>query len=304
MNTYTPRHTLAILRRVIELTQSDLADLVGRSPRTIQAIEAGRLTLSEDLAVRTSHETGVSMHWLLANRPDDPPTTAVSGTAFTKSVYEETRAKILAGENPNMAEISFSQDGIAPNVGPAPLIRQIFDRVNSLQHPDMDFWLVSVLSAIFAAVKAGQARLAMYRLSEFTKAMHKEFGQQLGDEFCNDATIVFEDALLRVKLVEFLVRKHKHASSGEQISGGQAQIDILQDTRTGRGLEDMDEELLWDSLNNAGDRINARRTALLQSKEELTEGVRQLLSTRKATNVTASKSTALKARKRKSSSSS
>ena len=32
-------HPLAILRRIIGLTQSDLAELVGRRPPTIQAVE-------------------------------------------------------------------------------------------------------------------------------------------------------------------------------------------------------------------------------------------------------------------------
>ena len=160
MKPYTPRHTLAILRRVIGLTQSELAVIVGRSPRTIQAIEGGRLTLSEDLAVRVSHETGISMHWLLGHNSGEPPTMEFGGLPFTKAVYDNTRASILAGKNPNLLEINVMQDGIDLDAGPMPLMRQVFDQINSLQHPSMDYWLVSLLSSIFAGVKAGQARLS------------------------------------------------------------------------------------------------------------------------------------------------
>src|SRR5262249_44490509 len=59
------RHTLAILRTTIGLTQKELADLVGRAPRTIQAIELKHLPLSEELALRIASETGVDESWLL-----------------------------------------------------------------------------------------------------------------------------------------------------------------------------------------------------------------------------------------------
>ena len=65
MRCYDTRHTVAALRKIIGLNQGELAVMVGRSKRTIQAVEIGRLKISEDLAARIAHETGVSMHWLL-----------------------------------------------------------------------------------------------------------------------------------------------------------------------------------------------------------------------------------------------
>ena len=67
------RHTLAILRTTIGLTQKELAGLVDRAPRTIQSIELEHLPLSEDLALRIAHETGVDESWLLQGDTSVPP---------------------------------------------------------------------------------------------------------------------------------------------------------------------------------------------------------------------------------------
>ena len=67
------RHTLAILRTTIGLTQKQLAGLVDRAPRTIQSIELEHLPLSEDLALRVAHETGVDESWLLQGDTSVPP---------------------------------------------------------------------------------------------------------------------------------------------------------------------------------------------------------------------------------------
>jgi transcriptional regulator with XRE-family HTH domain len=67
MRTPARKHVLCILREILGLTQKQLAQLVGASRPTIQAIELGRLLLSDHLAQRVSEETGVSIHWLKAN---------------------------------------------------------------------------------------------------------------------------------------------------------------------------------------------------------------------------------------------
>jgi transcriptional regulator with XRE-family HTH domain len=67
------RHPLAILRTIIRLTQKEMADLVQRSPRTIQAIELGQLPLSEELAMVIAQETGIDAGWLLEKNPATPP---------------------------------------------------------------------------------------------------------------------------------------------------------------------------------------------------------------------------------------
>ena len=67
------RHPLAILRTTIGLTQKEMADLVDRTPSTIQSVELGKLPLSEDLAMLIAEATGVDPGWLLEDDPTTPP---------------------------------------------------------------------------------------------------------------------------------------------------------------------------------------------------------------------------------------
>lgn len=93
------RHPLAILRITIGLTQKQMAELVQRSARTIQAIELGQLPLSEDLALVVAQATGIDAGWLLEKNPATPPrkglTAAHAGNtegAFTREDYELHRS--------------------------------------------------------------------------------------------------------------------------------------------------------------------------------------------------------------------
>jgi transcriptional regulator with XRE-family HTH domain len=78
------RHTLAILRTTIGLTQKELARLTGRAARTIQAIELRQLPLSEELALRIAAETGVDEGWLLAGDIRVPPQMGKALLAFAR----------------------------------------------------------------------------------------------------------------------------------------------------------------------------------------------------------------------------
>jgi transcriptional regulator with XRE-family HTH domain len=77
------RHPLAILRTTIGLTQKELAVLVDRAARTIQAIELGQLPLSEELALRIAKETGVNESWLLSGDTSVPPQRGAALLAFS-----------------------------------------------------------------------------------------------------------------------------------------------------------------------------------------------------------------------------
>jgi transcriptional regulator with XRE-family HTH domain len=61
------KHPLAVLRTTIGLTQKEMAEIIGRAARTVQAIELGQLPLSEDLAMLIGQATGVDVGWLLEN---------------------------------------------------------------------------------------------------------------------------------------------------------------------------------------------------------------------------------------------
>ena len=280
MSKYSPRHTLAILRRIIGYTQQELALLVGRSPRTVQAIEIGRLALSEDLAVEISHATGVSVRWLLEGNIAVPAATAMSDMPFSKKIFEETRASIALGKDPNPLTINASQLGDSLEAQPLPLMRQMFEQINSLRHPHMDYWLASIMSSIFAAAKTGRAQIAIYRLAEFDKAMRKEFGQRLDGEFTRDATIVFENGLQRVKGAEILVGKNGPVSSSKTLSGakGEASNDFLSDALLGPGLTEKDVQTLRVALNGVGDRIQAREASLEKTYEILMEQMKRVFA--------------------------
>src|SRR3954469_21665123 len=93
------RHLLAVLRTTIGLTQKQMAELSGRAARTIQAVELGKLALSEELALRLAKETGVDESWLLAGDVSVPPQRgkallgfAVEDRPYERKDYEWQRA--------------------------------------------------------------------------------------------------------------------------------------------------------------------------------------------------------------------
>jgi transcriptional regulator with XRE-family HTH domain len=93
------RHPLAILRTTIGLTQKEMANLVDRTPSTIQSVELGKLPLSEDLAMLIAEATGADAGWLLEGNPDTPPRKGITamgmgaGTgSYTRADYEFHRA--------------------------------------------------------------------------------------------------------------------------------------------------------------------------------------------------------------------
>ena len=66
------RHNLVRLREELNLTQSALADWIGRSFSTIKAIETTSLRLSKKLATLIASITGADPDWLLRNNLDEP----------------------------------------------------------------------------------------------------------------------------------------------------------------------------------------------------------------------------------------
>lgn len=93
------KHPLAVLRTTIGLTQKEMADIIGRAARTVQAIELGQLPLSEDLAVLIGQATGVDAGWLLENDASSAIRKGVTALGlgrgkgpYTKADYEIHRA--------------------------------------------------------------------------------------------------------------------------------------------------------------------------------------------------------------------
>lgn len=93
-----PKHPLATLRRLICLKQKEMADLIGCSLPTVQAIEYGKLKLSDKLATLISQKTGVDSFSLRAGlaaaslvglRDHD-------GKPYTRKTYEHHQALLFA----------------------------------------------------------------------------------------------------------------------------------------------------------------------------------------------------------------
>jgi transcriptional regulator with XRE-family HTH domain len=90
------RHPVAILRQICGLYQKEFADLIGCSRIYLQKIEQtpqhGGQRLSENLATRIFHETGISLAWLLAGDPKVPPVSR-KGEPYTHQIYERVQAE-------------------------------------------------------------------------------------------------------------------------------------------------------------------------------------------------------------------
>jgi len=94
-------HTLAVLRLLAGLTQKEMAAALHCSAPTIQAVELGRLKLSEKLAGLASHNTGINLGWLLENDVAKPPID-VQGRPYTKATFEEFQAVADIKKDPQM----------------------------------------------------------------------------------------------------------------------------------------------------------------------------------------------------------
>lgn len=98
------RHTLAVLRTTIGITQKEMAAILECSTPTIQAVELGRLNLSEKLAGLVSHKTGINLAWLLTNDVNQPPVD-VEGAPYTKALFEDYQALGLQQKHPDLGAL-------------------------------------------------------------------------------------------------------------------------------------------------------------------------------------------------------
>lgn len=95
MRTSPLRHTLAILRTTIGLTQKEMAKLTECSAATIQAIELGKLKLSDRIISLLLPKTGISGAWLDANDITQPPL-ATGGKPYSKLIFEQHQAAMFS----------------------------------------------------------------------------------------------------------------------------------------------------------------------------------------------------------------
>jgi transcriptional regulator with XRE-family HTH domain len=111
------RHPVAVVRKIIALSQPEFSRLAGIAESTLAKIESLRLPLSKQNAIRIADETGVSARWLLKGNPQDPPpadelrfTRDGKSPQFDQSVFEKLRGQIEAGTSSNIQIVPYSSD--------------------------------------------------------------------------------------------------------------------------------------------------------------------------------------------------
>jgi len=92
MRTSSRKTTAAVLRDIIGIKVPEWAEILNRSPHSVNALETGRLKLSEGLAMQMHYETGISIKWLLDGKPKASPI-AEFGEKFTKANFEKVQAR-------------------------------------------------------------------------------------------------------------------------------------------------------------------------------------------------------------------
>ncbi len=144
------RHTLAVLRTTIRLTQKEMAELAECSTATIQAIELGKLKLSEKLAGLISQNTAIDQAWLLENDVSKPMLNAYGNPYYPRQYT--TRAAPRPRDNPRDAfDLAYNMQ--------AAVLRAIY----------------FIIPAFIEAQKHGKSRLLDYKLRKALEAMSKEF---------------------------------------------------------------------------------------------------------------------------------
>jgi len=147
-----PKSTLAVLRRIIGIGQKEMADLVGCSFPTIQAIEYRKLELSERLGEQISIQTGIDVKWLLDGDTSKPPIDTYFGVAFTRQTFEETRAAKRQAPDSSLAYPRLSVD------------------------LSLVCFIQRTCAILAKASKNGKERLCEYKMESFLDDLEKEFG--------------------------------------------------------------------------------------------------------------------------------
>jgi transcriptional regulator with XRE-family HTH domain len=180
------RHTLAILRTTIGLTQKELAVLTGRAARTVQAIELGQLPLSEELALRIAKETGVDEGWLLEGDTSVPPQMgrALLGFARERRPYrrEDYEWQRAFNESPTATVEELASAGSKPGRRKAGKVRLTWGEAKvavGLAEPvileSLDEKLIGAMESFLKETRrGGDALLVRWKLRRLLESLAKE----------------------------------------------------------------------------------------------------------------------------------
>ena len=169
MRTSSGMTTSAVLRTILGIKDAEMAELLGCSRHTIHSLESGRLKLSDELATKMFHETGISVDWLLKGDPS-APAIAANREPYSRETFEKTQAN-----------------------------KKWFDR----QHP----WFRSndalgFCAQLVAILESANARknyfMAAYKVGAALESLRKQFGQDTEKYRSTDARVVYTTEAVRL----------------------------------------------------------------------------------------------------------
>ena len=190
------RHPVAVLREICGLYQKEFADLIGCSRIYLQKIEQtpqhGGQQLSEKLAQRIFHETGVSLSWLLGGNPSAPPISG-SGEPYTKEIFERNQANKSYYDRPH------------------PVFRNI----------DAIGFCARLIAILESAAKREKYYMALYKTHAALTSLQAEFGmdenlyQFAGPHHVNNsmAIALLQRVLARDRELQDQIKKLRHPAS-------------------------------------------------------------------------------------------
>lgn len=165
MRKSSERHPLAVLRRIIGLSQQEFGKLVGLSESTIAKIESLTLDLSTENALHIQNETGCSAAWLSSGKPNTKPIAAIYAPD-----EEELLEEIDLDEPKEYTLASFQY------------VRTLRKRGLSVEPVDdpNDYMIAEsiqeLLRSCYRATRLGQKNLAQMELYKLVRTFTKEFG--------------------------------------------------------------------------------------------------------------------------------
>lgn len=150
MRTSSRKTTAAVLRSLLAIKDTEMADMLGCSPATIHSIESGRLKLSESLVTRIVHETQISPKWLLSGDVKAPPISA-KDEPYTRKIFDQAQVEKTDRDQPSIEVLLFEEIGFC-----------------------------AMLAAIFEnAHKNRSYFMANYKIRQALQSLRNEFGQDL-----------------------------------------------------------------------------------------------------------------------------
>jgi len=175
------KHTLAVLRVLIGKSQKEMAELVKRSARTIQAIELAQLKLSDELGRQIARATGVNLQWLMAGDIGKPIIDS-RGKPYTSKAFDQKQAWIN---------------------------RKLGDYPDDLRWTELSItvFLQVYCGVAISALKTGKFTLFNYKMSKVWDTLAEDFGTGAGVGFTFDMPFPSKDVLDLMPLALGMVKE-------------------------------------------------------------------------------------------------